>query len=248
MANGAHLTLWGTPEEDLQSLTQAYHVWIDKHRWIFGNLGERLALDPALLGDAYQNLHIYLSIFGASANGCKKAASLMSALCRHSPIVAQDCARKLTEGEERCLVLINVKAAYEIGEVIARVAHHTCKGTDRKWHFENRAKFPSIHSYVDFIVNLAKLGCELDKMSEDAADQAITSIALTLELCFYHTNPGVAGRSDKVFWEEEICSEPGKLEYGMLNLDRNADDHVHVPGGGYTPKIVDLAGNKLRIK
>lgn len=243
-ANGAYLTLWESPEKDLQSLTEAYNAWIDKHRYIFISIGDRLALDIDALSDAYQNLHIYLSIFGSSANGCKKAASLMAALCRHNPIVVRDCARKLTAGEERCLLLINVKAAYEIGEVIARIARHTCADRSPEWNFERQAKFPSIHSYVDFMVNFVKLGCELDKMSEDAADHAITSIALILELGFYHTNPSVAGKSDRNFWEVEISQEPGKLEYGMLNLERNADDHVKVPGG-YTPKIVELAKAKL---
>ena len=235
MANGNPLTMWGTPQEDLQSMTDAYHVWIDQHRWIFKDFGQLMALETTILADAYQDFHIYLRIFGSTANGCKKAAAFIAAMCKKNPIVMRSVS-KLSARNERCLALANIKAAYEIGESIAKEANHADASSGNTWNFTNHAKFPSIHSYIDFMVNLAKLGDELDKMPEEAVDQAITSIALIVELCFYHTNPDVAGRSDQYFWEKEILVESGKMEYGMLDFERNADDHVKVPGG-YTPAI-----------
>jgi hypothetical protein len=226
MADGKNVYLWHQDgENDFRNLLRYLQKWIIKHQTqnTFGDSGRDLAIDVDMLADAVADIHRHLGILGDRANCCKRAATVIANLCRHCPLVLKRAEEKVSVGDKRMLLLVNVKAAYEVAEAITRQASHD-QYLDQRWNFKNRAQFPSIHSYLEFILSLSKL-----YQKSIVADHAISRIALIMELNLYRTNPQIAGIADPSLMENIHSKTPAFLEYGMLNLDRNADHKIDIP-------------------
>lgn len=215
----------------MHQLLIAMHQWLLIHRDDLGELGPGLTVNDDVLATGYDSeIFPFLNCFPRTANACKRAAILMFGLAKRRPIQfrSQENKQQLNNAEHRLLRLINAKAAFEIAEAYARQTEHGGRKTN-VWKFKNQPKFPSIHSYVDFMSGLASI-CELsfDADCDVTVEFMITRLSIILELCFYRTNDGIAGKTDAAFWKV-ILTEPGFCEYGYLNLDRNADDVIGLP-------------------
>lgn len=89
MANNgqSRVFIWGSAQTDVNKLLSLLTLWLDGHRASFGEIGNKIKVDPPTLVEAYCDLHYFLSVCGESANGCKRAAAVIAALCMHCPIV-----------------------------------------------------------------------------------------------------------------------------------------------------------------
>lgn len=214
--------LWGSAQKDLAQTLRLVVRWLQGNRHRFGGVGPRLGIRQQNLEEMYESVHFYLSLFGDTANSCKRAATFIVAFCTSVPIVVADDGG-LSDEEARLLLLANAEAAYEIGEVIARYARHLTPTNQESWRFQERAKFPSNHSYTEFISNLTRFRTVgWPNITPAQMEVTICQLAIIMELAFYRTNPDIAGIADPDLWEVAF-NRDGLRPFRELHFRRNAD-------------------------
>jgi len=212
---------WDSVDTDLDRIYQFTRQWVKGNQpRMPANVD--LGVDQVALIDMYESMHVMLSMFGDSANCCKKSATLMIAFCIYAPIAVKGL--EIPEGFKEKLQMLNAEAAYEIAEVIARNANHDTPTEMEGWSFKEKALFPSHHSYFDFIRNLVRFRtAKWINLTPEQMEVAIHQAALLLELLFYRTNPEIAGIADA-----SMCEglHPG---YDILKKQRNAETRPPTP-------------------
>lgn len=224
----------GGLEADYQVLVERYDIWAKSKNGTFGPWGPYLRFDPERIADAVEANSDYLSWVGGEANAFKRAASLMLALERSEIVTLEPNDEGKPWPQDNALRVLEVANASAALDISVAIAQEIAGGSSSKWRLEHPPHMPSLHVFAEFartiLINFRLSQCGKCPPCGESVALLITALGLILEMCFYQTNEGIAGREDGAFMDWLIgdgSDLKGCCELLFMNMGKYADD----PGG-----------------